>query len=781
MHRKFAALLLGGSALVGATPLSAQTVAAETTAPVEAEIVVTANKREQNLNDVGLTITALSGQQLADRRITSVQDVAAAIPGLQYAQSGTNTPIFTLRGVGFNEESLGVYPAVSVYVDEVPLPFPVLTMRSAFDLQRIEALKGPQGTLFGQNSTGGAINYVAAKPTKDFEAGADISYGRFNQIEGNAFVSGPLTSTLGMRLAVTGSTMDGWQQSYTRPGDRNGAQKYFAGRLTTAWEASSSVRFLLSLNGWKDTSEPTAPQYIGVRPQQPANVQAVVLNYPFAPDDVRAADWTPGALSPRSDRRLLQASLRTDIDLSDAITLTSLTSYNDFKQDLYTDKDGMAPQVANLGPSDGKITSFNQELRLASAGKTDFRWVFGANYEDSRTFENQTLNFGNGSSSNPGTLFINTTGSEVSQKIRNYAVFGNAEYDLGSRLTVKLGGRYTNSRIRADLCGTANGDGNVADLFNILGGLLGSVPFTPIGTGDCYVLNNQGVPGDRFLSTLAEDNFSWRAGLDYRASDDLLLYANVSRGYKTGSYPTLSASTFAQYQPVSQESVTSYEAGLKATLGALQFNGAAFYYNYKDKQIRGKIVDPVFDVLDILINVPKSRVWGAEADVTVRPLQGLSLQGTVTYLNSRVTDYIGPTVYGNTANFAGDPLPFTPEWSYGINMDYRGEMTSTLTLVAGASVRGQSRTVSTLNGEDIAFPAGASNRIKPGIDRPFVLPAYATVDARLGIESGRWRATLWGKNIFNKYFFTNSNQFLDVTTRYTGLPASYGVTIGVKY
>jgi outer membrane receptor protein involved in Fe transport len=181
------------------------------------EIVVTANKREQNLNDVGLSVTAISGEALAERRVTSVQDIAAAIPGLKFAESGTNTPIYTLRGIGFNEESLGVYPSVSVYIDEVPLPFPVLTLRAAFDLERVEALKGPQGILFGQNATGGAINYIAAKPTRDLAYGADISYGRFNQIDGTAFISGPLGENVSARLAVAALDSDGWQRSITRP------------------------------------------------------------------------------------------------------------------------------------------------------------------------------------------------------------------------------------------------------------------------------------------------------------------------------------------------------------------------------------------------------------------------------------------------------------------------------------------------------------------------------------------------------------------------------------
>ena len=167
------------------------------------DIVVTANKREQNLNDVGLSVTAIGGEALAERRITSVQDIAAAVPGLKFAESGAGTPIYTLRGIGFNEESLGVYPSVSVYTDEVPLPFPVLTLRAAFDLERVEVLKGPQGTLFGQNATGGAINYIAAKPTNELRYGADISYARFNYLNGNAFISGPMGDNAGFRLAVS--------------------------------------------------------------------------------------------------------------------------------------------------------------------------------------------------------------------------------------------------------------------------------------------------------------------------------------------------------------------------------------------------------------------------------------------------------------------------------------------------------------------------------------------------------------------------------------------------
>ncbi len=797
------------------------------------DIVVTANKREQNLNDVGLSITAISGETLAERRITSVQDIANAVPGLKFAESGAGTPIYTLRGIGFNEESLGVYPSVSVYTDEVPLPFPVLALRAALDLERVEALKGPQGTLFGQNATGGAINYIAAKPTDELQYGAAVSYGRFNAIDGNAFISGPMGDNAGFRLAISAADSDGWQQSLTRPGDRNGAQKYISGRLTLALEPSDSLRLRATVTAWQDKSEPQAAQLIAVRAQNPAVVQAGVLAAPFAQLNARSADWTttspyrvcvapldcvlfgffgiPGDLTtvprttpnlePRSNRKFIQGALRADLDIGDFATLTSITSYLDFDQHLYSDKDGTAQAVANIGDGLANIRSFNQELRIANQGSGPFRWVLGANYEDSRTFEDQSLTFANGSSSNFATAFINTTGSEVLQNIRNYAFFANGEYDVAEKLTLKLGGRYTKSRNRAELCSKGNGDGLVSFLFNIIGSGSGN-PFTPIGVDDCYVLNAQGVPGDRILDTLSEDNFSWRAGLDFKPSEDVLVYANVSRGYKAGSFPTLASADFRAYFPVVQESVLSYEAGFKASLAdrKVQFNGAAFYYDYTNKQIRGKVVDPIFDVLDALLNVPKSRVLGAEAELTLRPADGLSFAGSVTYLDSKVktsngAQFIGPSAYGNNCtttptfpghdpgecDFTGSELPFTPKWSYSLSVDYRHDMGDSA-IFLGADLRGQSSSVSTLNGRSIQFRNLANDRHATGIAQPFVIPSYAVVDARLGYEFGdrRYKVMVWGKNVFNKYYVTNAAHYLDTTVRFVGQPAIYGITLSIK-
>lgn len=185
--------------------------AASEAAPMD--IVVTANKREESLNDVGLSISAFSAETLATKRINSVADLASIVPGLTYTPSTTSTPVYTLRGIGFFEASLAAYPNVATYIDQAPLPFPAMTTLTAFDLERVEVLKGPQGTLFGSNATGGAINFVAAKPTQELAAGVTLGYGRFDRAEASGFISGSLTDQLRARLAVRFERSDGWQLS----------------------------------------------------------------------------------------------------------------------------------------------------------------------------------------------------------------------------------------------------------------------------------------------------------------------------------------------------------------------------------------------------------------------------------------------------------------------------------------------------------------------------------------------------------------------------------------
>lgn len=808
-----ALLCAGGSNAVVAQALAqapadaAPAVRAEADQGTIEEIVVTANKRQENLNKVGLTITALSGDAIADRRITSLEDVAAAVPGLAFAPSFAGTPILTLRGIGFNENSLGVYPAVGLYVDQVPLPFPVMTSHSAYDLERIEVLKGPQGTLFGQNSTGGAINYIAAKPTRELEAGGDVSFGRFNQLDGNIFVSGPISDTLGFRIAATGHHMDDWQYSTSR-NDTNGRQSYAAARLLLQWDPSDTIAVNLSVNGWRDTSQPQALQFIGVRPFLPAFANNFYTNVIFAPSNARAADWTnqifdpstgvvnpqtgvvqPGtsklvSFDPSGNRKFGQAALRADVGITDSVTLTSLTSYVRYTQEQSIDPDGSAASLQNIQADNGKITSFNQELRLANDPSGSFRWVVGANLEKSKTLQYQLVRQFGSTAYNPGNLFINASGVTVDQDITNYAFFGSGEYAITDQLTAKAGVRYTKSSIDVNTCSTTLPGGNVDTLFNLLGSLLGSVPFEPVGPSDCYTLNEQFVPGKPFVRSLNESNVSWRVGLDYQASPSTLIYGNVSRGYKAGSFPALAAALYSGLAPVTQESVTSYEAGVKTQLFDRRANltGAAFYYDYKNKQVRGKLADPIFGNLDALINVPKSRIWGAEAELAVRPAPGLSLSVAVTYLNSEIQRYTGVNILG-VPNFdsSGDTVPFTPKWSGAFNADYQLRTDGGSPFI-GVTVNTRSASEAVISAQRINYAAGAAAQVKPGVTCVYCINGYTTVDARLGYraDGDKWSVSVWGKNIFNKYYFTNVIASYEAAARAAGMPATYGMTVGIK-
>jgi len=803
--RNYKIMLMLGAACIVPSQLYAQTAEANSD---NGDIVVTANKREESLNKVGLTIAAISGEKLADRRVSSLQDLATLVPGLTYASSGNSTPILTLRGVGFNESSLGVYPTVSVYIDQAPLPFPVMAGHAAFDLQRVEVLKGPQGTLFGQNSTGGAINYIAAKPTKDFQAGVDVSYGRFNSLDGNAFISGPLTDRLGIRVSAQAHHMDDWQRSVSRPGETNGHQSYVAARTLLAWEATDSIDVSLNVNGWIDKSQPQAQQLIAVRPQVPANAAARYPVITFAPNNARAADWTsiyfdpasgqqnpvtgeptpgtqvPEDISPRGNRRFVQLALRTDVRVSDDITLTNLISYDYFKRRDRLDSDGSIYAIQNLTHLDGHIKSFNEELRLSNGNSSSFRWIVGANFEHSKTFEYQETKYMH-TSYGPDLFYFNNSSINNAQNIKNYAIFANTEWNFAPSLTLKIAGRYTNSKNKANICSFTVPGGNVDKLFNFLGGALGKVPFTPIGPSDCYSLNENLVPGFPFIRTLHEDNISWRAGLDYQLTPTTLAYANVSRGYKAGSFPSLSAALFVGLEPVTQEELTAYEAGFKTQLfdRKVSLNAAAFYYQYKDKQVRGRLADPVFGNLDALINIPKSRIWGLEADVTARLAPGLTVSGNVTHVNSKVTKFVGVNAIGQP-NFdaSGDPLPFTPKWSGTFDVDYKTQWGSGSPFV-GFTVMAQSSQDAALSARRLDYANSLPNTtVRSGVGCVYCVGGYATVNARIGYAGpdDKWKITLWGKNIFNKYYWTNVIYGYDTASRLAGLPVTVGVTLATK-
>lgn len=290
-----------------------------------------------------------------------------------------------------------------------------------------------------------------------------------------------------------------------------------------------------------------------------------------------------------------------------------------------------------------------------------------------------------------------------------------------------------------------------------------------IAPGACLTLDSSFQPAV-VRSTLDEDNVSWRANVNWQTTSALLLYANVSKGYKNGAFPTAGATFAVQLSPATQEALTAYETGIKVGLfnRAVQINAAAFYYDYRDKQFRGRIVDPVIGPQSALINVPKSRVAGAEVQATLRPVSGLTINTGVTYIGTKILgDFVNFDALARRVLLSGEPFPLTPDWQVTSDVDYTRPISDRLIGFAGGSLTYQAAT----NGGLGQLPQ-------------FAIDSYTLLDIRAGIAASdeRWRLTAYLKNATDAFYATLVSQpGPDVAIRFTGQPRTYGLTWSLRY
>ena len=781
------------------------------------EVVVTAQKRSENINAIGLAITAASRQQLEQKQITSVSDLTRIEPSLQFSQTDYGTPVYTIRGVGYFEESLAATPAVSIYQDEVAFPFPVLSKGVLLDPERVEVLKGPQGTLFGENATGGAINFIAAKPTNFFTAGIDEQYGRFNDNLLSGFVSGPVTPTLSARLSA--STEDGgaWQRSETRDDDLGNKDTQIA-RLLLDWKPTSKFTASVNLNGWLDHSDTQAaqlegarfisPQYIspaaltpstanflpnaGYFPTYPGPIKSLV-SQPIELNNDRQADWTPGE-HPHNNEGFYQGALRLDYNFSDNLGITSLTTYERFTEHNVVDASGVgAAYLADrIG---GNVETVSQEVRLHGAFDDNrVHWLAGVNYEDDKSRETDFFSpfFASSSYLTGGSAFSAIPlgsfefGAHNNVNASNTSVFANVDYRVVETVTLHAGARHTQSDQDISGCSfgtspyTAYIDGAASQLAAAFGG---QAP-TPVSTGQCTTLgpppNFQ--PGTQY-NKLNQNNSPWRVGVDWTPLPHELIYASISKGYKAGTSPSLGATSYVQLKPVTQESLVSYEIGAKSSLldRSLQLNVDYFHYDYKDKQVLADVDDPlgIFGALQSLVNIPRSQEDGAEVTAVWRPpIAGLTLNGALTYLDSRVTsNFFNYGIYitssNDTFNFKGQPFPFTPRYSVQYGARYDWSLTQDLSAFVSADASYQSDSTSVFGAAHDVAEGGPSLNIR----------SYNILNLTAGVASSdkHWRVEVWGRNVTNTYYWNTVVQEGDAIARLAGLPTTFGFGLHYRY
>ncbi|MDB5432329.1 MAG: TonB-dependent receptor [Caulobacter sp.] len=798
-------LLSAGAALADPAPPPPP---ADQGTTVEA-IVVTAQRREESANSVGMAIQAFRGDELEKLHVTDTRDLSTLAPSFSVSQGYQGVPIYTLRGIGFNTINLSATSTVGTYTDEVAYAYPFMNTGPIFDLERVEVLKGPQGTLYGRNTTAGLIDFVTAKPTPTFEAGATAEVGNYSAHNFEGYVSGPLGDKAQARFAFrTDDSDEGWQHSNSRDESLGEIHRYGV-RGSLALQPTDTFRIDLSLSGWHNGSDTLAAQGIGFTPATTSGAQAA-FNAPgivayvasHVPTNATQADWAPAGLRTadigtglgiheplKENDDFWAGRVRLTWDLGD-LRLVSLTGYNHLTRDATFDWSG-APYDILIQHTEGEIKSISEDLHLE--GETGpAKWLIGGYYgRDEIVDGNRTLL---GDNANVGFIRFYTnsllaspfntggyTALQASQAFRTYSdigdlktttwsLFANADWRLTDALKLTTGLRYTSDK--QDFAGCSRDfNGNMLPNVNVTNralffGVYG--PVAPITQGACLSFHPDTASFGLITSTLDEDNVSWRLGLDWTPAPNTLFYAAISRGAKAGDTPINAANISTQDAPARQELLTSYEAGFKAGLfeRRVQLNAAVFYYDYKDKQLSVYFADPIYTALAKLSNIPKAKAYGLDADVTWKVNRELTAIASVTWLHTELDSYVGINGAGASQDFTGSSFPYSPTLQGSMTFIWSHPITDNLGLQAAVNGRYQSKSHADL-----------------GEDPKFGLRAYGLLNASVGVHAldDRWELSLWGRNLTDEYYWNSVASNANLVVRFPGQPRTYGASLSVKF
>ena len=705
------------------------------------DVVVTAQRREQSAQDVGVALSVISGDELARRGVTNVNDLQFNTPSLEVVPAfGGGQPQFRLRGVGFEDYATNNAPTVGVYVDEVAYPVPAMTQTALFDIERVEVLRGPQGTLYGRNTTGGAVNFVSRRPTDRFSAGADLEYGSFGLFKGEAFVSGPISDTLKVR--ASGITEQGGAFQRNRlTGERLGDADRLYGRALLDWTPAAGVDLLFNVHGGRDRSEQTGLYLF--RPFRPRGYGIGTPGplIPADPEDGKQTGWglqglaalagTPPGAKPSRNNDSWGASVTAGFDLSPAVRLTSITAYERFKRRELADWDASASRESDVfWGSDAEVWS--QEVRLASSGHRRLGWVAGLYYSwqglDERFVSDRT---------DSQAAVVDIT---YRQKAESISGFGQLTYALTPAVSVIAGARYEHEkRVLRDFVTLRNNVPNFVD-------------------------------GDRDAGL---DEASGKLALEVRPADKLLVYASASRGVKSGGFTVYNSRLPDQIDPFKPEILYAYEVGFKSDPArSVRLNGSVFYYDYRNQQVLSVVINPQTGAIGRIVNAPRSEIYGGELELQLAPTARLRVSHALGYKYGRYTEFDdvdaasivrGPDgVYtGRTIDKAGRALPIA-RWSY------QGSVSYSFPLPRGYALEAQS---------DWSWRDELPSFLGPVYDLDERWIANATLTLRP--RQANWWIGAYARNLFGEKYDLTRNYFLpNASIASPGRPASFGVRLG---
>jgi len=742
-------LLLAGSALaVAVCPAAAMAQAsdksAEKASPSSAhgDIIVTAQRREEKLQDVPIAVSAFNADTITSRGIRSAQDLRVLVPSLNYSVNAAATRPY-LRGIGNNLAGLGAEPEIGTYQDGVVIANVYGTTLSFFSLERVEVLAGPQGTLYGRNTTGGAINVITKTPGRELEAEASIGYGNYNRGEGTLSVSGPLSDTLSAGIYALGRFSDTISKPAIPYDQRSTA---FVGPDSEySWGVRGKLVFDNGPIRLVGTVERTAMDTNSMMARRPMENRGIAFSpFGFGLPYVSTPLRTQSGDEDGQRIRATMAYLNGDFDLGFA-HLMSITAYRGLDTRQGADDDG-TPEPIFFAQSHQPTKSYSQEFQLQSNPGSTLTWVLGAyGFRSVEKFDPVHVgsNVFFSSFLGPG-LFAQVINGRLETK--SWAVFAQGSYPLADDLKLTVGGRY--SRDYKNVSGTQG--------------------FAPIANQQVGPLI---APFTQTFDNIPEASwgkFTPKVVLDYKP-DNTLFYASYSTGYKAGAFNTGQLNAPG---PANPETLTAYEIGTKGDYigGRLRFNSAFYYYQFKDLQL--SVLDPAKGAI-FFLNAGEVEAYGVDLTMSAKIVPEVTLDLGVSLEHIEYTQFQNAPDFAPTspvgwdsiiADLSGNKVPYAPNTAITGGITYEKDLANGGNLKLNANVY--------FNG-GYFFDSG--NHVK--------LPAYALVggSAKYTLPGDQWSVEAYVTNLTNKHYFSDYLQTGVTLTGSDAEPRMYGIRLGWKY
>lgn len=727
------------------------------------EVVTTARRYQESLQDAPLSVNVMNSEYLEAQNITQVKDIIDLSPGTGFTRFNKLQNVYSMRGLNSQTEGAAGDPSVLTVVDDVVYVKDYMKSAEFFDVERVETLRGPQGTSFGRNATGGLVHIISRRPTHENGGSLSASVGNHGHWEVDGVLNGSLTESTAGRLAVHYTTHDGYTRDVIRDRDLAGEENISA-RGSLLFTPTEDLEVYLKAEYSEDDDESAVRQ-----PVDCVNPQEEFTNFvdPCSAWETATSETTGSGQAFFLKRKVYNLTGQVHWDISDSLTLTSVTGYLDGKGDYNMDSAG-TPRDLNFSITRNDSSQFSQEIRLdnhASGGR--LRWLAGLYYlndehdrQDGREWFQEDLSvFGPGPPFEPTEVIARST-----NETESIGVFGEVSFDITERLTATGGVRY--SYDDKDFVISHNGRGFDGPVVNFIANI-------PENGGPCPPTPPTCELGfDNATASESWDHVSYMGSLSYRVNDDVMVYGTVSEAYKTGGFNGEPQTAADAMVPYDEETAMNYEIGMKSQwYQRLRLNVSLFYVEYDDQQINVFREGSNGFITQVIDNAAQSEVLGVELDYAWQVTDYFRLSGTFARLDAEFKDTVLQTGPGpaSVTDISSNRPNNVPKWTATL----AGELEIPLQNGSRVSLRADWRGRSSVYNDIVNDPA-------------FLRPGTDLVGARLAWMSAndRWRVALWGRNLTNEADILNigpAPPFLGDNPVGFGPPRTYGGTVSYRF